>query len=251
MLESFPADSLLVDQVIISPNFGERKQIKSPDMVILHYTGMKNGDAALDRLCCSDAEVSSHYFIRENGKIYQLVAEEQRAWHAGASCWKGIKDINSRSIGIEIVNCGHEHGYVEFPDVQMESVAHLLSDIITRNHIKPECVLAHSDIAPLRKQDPGELFDWQYLYRSGLCLWVEAAPIQIGESLESGQEGDRVLGYQRALNEFGFELEVSGKFDQLTHACTMAFQRHFRPGKIDGIADISTIETLNRLLRTR
>jgi N-acetylmuramoyl-L-alanine amidase len=246
----FRADSQFVAQVIPSPNFGKRRQMNSPEMVVLHYTGMKNGGVALSRLCSREAEVSSHYLIRENGEIIQLVAEDQRAWHAGNSCWKGIKDINSRSIGIEIVNCGHEHGYVEFPVVQMESVVQLLGDVVARNRIKSANILAHSDIAPLRKQDPGELFDWHYLHKAGLGIWVKPAPIRPGNSLRMGQEGDAVLNYQLALKKLGFEIVPSGKFDELTLACTTAFQRHFRQEKVDGIADLSTIETLNKLLGT-
>ena len=244
------ADSQFVDRVIPSPNFGERRQENPPEMAVLHYTGMKNAEVALRRLCCRDAEVSSHYLIRENGEIIQLVAEDQRAWHAGNACWRGIKDINSRSIGIEIVNRGHEHGYVEFPDVQMESVVRLLGDVVARNRIKPENILAHSDIAPLRKQDPGELFDWHSLHKAGLGIWVKPAPVRPGNQLEMGQEGDGVLSYQLALKKLGFEIEANGKFDQLTFACTTAFQRHFRQEKVDGIADKSTIDTLNKLLET-
>ncbi|MCP4184759.1 MAG: N-acetylmuramoyl-L-alanine amidase [Hyphomicrobiales bacterium] len=244
----FQADSQFVNQVEPSPNFGERRQVKSPDLIILHYTGMKSGEAALTRLCCGEAEVSSHYLIGEDGEIIQLVAEGKRAWHAGISCWKGIKDINSHSIGIEIVNRGHEYGYADFPDEQMESVVQLLGDIVARYRIKSADILAHSDIAPLRKQDPGELFDWHYLYKAGLGIWVEPAPIRPGDSLGIGQQGDSVLNYQLALQKIGFEIVPSGKFDELTVACTTAFQRHFRQEKVDGIADISTVETLNKLL---
>lgn len=245
----FRADSPFVDEVIASPNFGERRQGNRPEMVVLHYTGMKNGETALRRLCCRDAEVSSHYLIHENGEIVQLVAEEHRAWHAGQSCWKGISDINSCSIGIEIVNCGHEHGYRDFPDTQMASVVQLLGDIVARHQIQPANILAHSDIAPLRKQDPGELFDWQLLHKAGLGVWAEPAAIRPGKSLQIGQVGDGVLNYQLALQELGYEIEASGKFDDLTFACTTAFQRRYRQKKVDGIADISTIDTLNRLLK--
>ncbi len=244
----FPADSRCVGQVHPSPNYGERQAISSPDMIILHYTGMKNGEAALDWLCDRESKGSCHYFVFEDGNTVQLVTEGKRAWHAGNSCWKGERDINSHSIGIEIVNPGHEFGYVDFPSVQMRAVVRLVGDVVERNDIPAINILAHSDIAPLRKEDPGELFDWHLLYKGGFGAWVTPSPIVCGEKLMPGLRNEKVKVFQSALGKLGFEINISGEFDDLTFACTTAFQRHFRQERVDGIADISTVDTLNRLL---
>lgn len=245
---SFKADSSLVTEVVASPNFNDRRADTVLDMIILHYTGMESVAGALNWLCHHEAEVSSHYLIDEEGKVTQLVAEKYRAWHAGQSCWKSVRDINSHSIGIEITNPGHEYGYVDFPQIQMDAVVALVGDITRRNLIPPQYILAHSDIAPLRKQDPGERFDWRQLYEAGLGMWVEPAPIIEGDQLGLGDQGVPVKTYQMMLGELGFEVEKTGNYDELTYACTTAFQRHFRQEKVDGIADHSTVETLKRLL---
>ena len=155
-----------IDKSIRSPNFNDRIGYDAPLMILLHYTGMKTAQEALDRLCDPAAEVSAHYTIDEDGTIYHMVDEDKRAWHAGVSEWKGETDINSASIGIELVNPGHEFGYREFPTAQMEALANLCKDIIARQPI--ETVLGHSDVAPERKQDPGELFDWKWLAKQGV-----------------------------------------------------------------------------------
>ncbi|MGH1398954.1 MAG: N-acetylmuramoyl-L-alanine amidase [Alphaproteobacteria bacterium] len=149
-----------------SPNYNERRDGKNPSIIVIHYTGMKTAKAALERLCDPAAEVSAHYLIEENGTLHPLVPEDKRAWHAGVSEWEGETDINSMSIGIELVNLGHEHGYHPFPEAQMKTLAKLCKSIMTRHDIKT--VLGHSDIAPTRKIDPGELFDWQYLTTAGI-----------------------------------------------------------------------------------
>jgi N-acetylmuramoyl-L-alanine amidase len=151
-----------------SPNWNERKLPVS--LVVLHYTGMETAQAALARMCDPAAEVSAHYMIEEDGTVHRLVAEEHRAWHAGRSYWRGITDINSASIGIELVNPGHEHGYRPFPEAQMEALIPLLAGIMARHNIDPAGVLGHSDVAPARKEDPGELFEWEVLARYGLAL---------------------------------------------------------------------------------
>lgn len=156
---------------IPSPNFNERAAGKEINMLVLHYTGMLTAEDALDRMCDSSSEVSAHYMVDEDGEIYQLVDETKRAWHAGVSFWKGETDINSCSIGIEIVNPGHEFGYREFPEKQMQSVIALSKQIVEKYPILSENVVGHSDIAPTRKQDPGELFDWKRLAESGIGLW--------------------------------------------------------------------------------
>ena len=242
------ASSALVEKLKASPNFGDRPSQTPIDMVILHYTGMESSSGALAWLCDAQAQVSSHYFIDEGGCISQLVDETRRAWHAGISYWRGERDINSRSIGIEIANPGHNCGYVDFPPVQMRSVVALVGDIVERNNIPPANILAHSDIAPLRKKDPGELFDWRLLHNAGLGIWVEPSPVIAGKAIGCGDRGKAVRDFQINLGRLGFEITADGIFDELTLACTRAFQRHFRPQKVDGIADISTHDTLKRLL---
>ena len=179
-------------------------------MVVLHYTGMKTGEEALARLCDAEAKVSSHYLVEEDGRIFRLVPEERRAWHAGKSFWRGDTDINSASIGIEIVNPGHEWGYRAFPDVQIDSVIALLSDIRERWEIPDGRILGHSDVAPSRKEDPGELFPWKRLAMAGHGLWFEpeAAP---GVGLTIGDDGaGRVRAAGVVCNRLGYEPMPSG-----------------------------------------
>jgi len=247
-LKGFEADCKLVDAVRPSPNFGDRATGRMPVIVVLHYTGMKTAEGALDWLCREEAQVSCHYFVFEDGRIVQLVAENKRAWHAGKSCWRGERDINSRSIGIEIANPGHEFGYVDFPQKQMDGVVELVGDIFRRRKIPDANILAHSDIAPLRKEDPGERFDWRQLYEAGLGVWVEPAAIVVGRDMRLGDEGEQVQQYQMSLAKLGFEISASGEFDELTVACTQAFQRRYRQEKVDGVGDVSTVDTLRRLL---
>lgn len=229
-------------------NVSERRDGKTADILLLHYTGMESAKAAMDWLCSDQSGVSCHYLIDEAGAITQMVDEDMRAWHAGASSWKGDSDINSRSIGIEIVNPGHEWGYREFPEAQMAVVIDLCRDIVERNAIAPERVLAHSDVAPGRKADPGEKFDWQRLHAAGIGHWVEPAPVVGGLFMQAGEEGEPVAALQAMLASYGYGIEMSAKYDAQTVAVVEAFQRHFRPARVDGIADRSTIETLKRLI---
>ncbi len=233
-----------------SPNHGERRADAPVDMIVLHYTGMKDAESALTRLCNPSSEVSSHYFVHVNASIMQLVPEGRRAWHAGKSCWAGESDINSRSIGIEIVNPGHEFGYIDFPAQQIEAVIALIKDISGRHDIPPERILAHSDVAPGRKQDPGEKFPWDALASQGVGLWVEPEPVSGGRFFQEGEEGQPIEALQSMLAMLGYELSVTGVFDVRTRDVVEAFQRHFRPARVDGIADSSTIATLHRLLTT-
>jgi N-acetylmuramoyl-L-alanine amidase len=176
----FPPDSFLVVDVTPSPNFDERKDDRPPDMIVLHYTGMQTGAVALQRLTTAASKVSAHYVVFEDGRIVQCVPEERRAWHAGESSWAGENDINSRSIGIEIVNAGHELGYSDFPLRQIAATISLCKSIITRRGpISADRILAHSDVAPARKQDPGEKFPWGLLSESGVGHWVRAAPLDL------------------------------------------------------------------------
>ncbi len=240
------ADTRLTCELHASPNHGERKG--APDMVLLHYTGMANAQVALERLCDPEAEVSAHYLVHEDGRIVHMVSEARRAWHAGQSFWAGESDINSRSIGIEIVNPGHEYGYVDFPDAQIEAVTALCLDIIERHGIAPERVLAHSDVAPGRKIDPGERFPWARLAASGVGHWVEPAPIVSGRFFQQGAIGQPVEALQTMLALYGYGVDVNGVYDEQTASVVEAFQRHFRPERVDGVADASTITTLHQLL---
>ncbi|MCI5077142.1 N-acetylmuramoyl-L-alanine amidase [Oricola sp.] len=232
----------------LSPNAGERRGDRPVDILLLHYTGMETGQAAEDRLCDAQSEVSSHYLVHEDGRIVQMVPESERAWHAGASFWKGETDVNSRSVGIEIVNGGHDFGLPAFPDRQIEAVIALSKGILARHAIAPERVLAHSDVAPQRKRDPGERFPWHVLAASGIGHWVEPSAIRGGRFFALGDAGQPVEALQSMLALYGYGAAIGGVFDERTAANVAAFQRHFRPERVDGVADASTIETLHRLL---
>ncbi len=249
----FPPDSFIVAEVVPSPNYDERRGGRAPDMILLHYTGMETGEAALARLCARDSKVSAHYVVFEDGRIVQCVPEERRAWHAGVSSWAGESDINSCSIGIEIVNPGHEFGYRDFPLRQVAAVISLCKSIITRRGpIQSDRILAHSDVAPSRKQDPGERFPWALLSESGVGHWVRPAPLDLdGPSLGPGDTGDQVTRFQRMLHAYGYGMEETGAYDDATRDVVAAFQRHFRPARVDGIADASTRLTLRALIETR
>jgi N-acetylmuramoyl-L-alanine amidase len=176
-----------------------------------------------------------------------MVAEEMRAWHAGQACWRDEEDINSCSIGIEIHNAGHEFGYPDFPEKQMKAVEALCLDILERNEIPPHRVLAHSDVAPARKADPGEKFDWKRLADAGVGLWVEPEPLSEGSVMKPGDEGNGVRGMQALLQGYGYGLTTTGTYDEATEQVVTAFQRHFRPEKVDGLVDQSTLITIGRL----
>ena len=211
-----------------SPNHGPRPDGTVIDMLVLHYTGMVDAATALDRLTDPDAEVSAHYLLEEDGTAHRLVAEARRAWHAGVASWRGHSNINDRSIGIELVNPGHEFGYCPFPEPQMAALIALATDILARHPIPARNIVGHSDVAPTRKQDPGELFDWARLAAAGLGLWPE--------------EGDPdTNAFADQLSRFGYD---TADLD----AATTAFQRRFRPTQIDGIADSECARRLAGLL---
>jgi N-acetylmuramoyl-L-alanine amidase len=247
MLNSFTADFAKAS-VIASPNYGERVDDIKPDMIILHYTGMSTEDSALSWLCNSDSQVSSHYFVREDGQVLQLVPEAKRAWHAGKSSWNGQSDINSRSIGIEIANIGHPGGLPDYPAAQIKSVVELCRDCVNRWSIEPQMVLGHSDIAPIRKVDPGENFPWGVLSQQGVGHWVEPAQIAGGRFFQRGDFGQPVEALQSMLSLYGYGIEITGSYDDATEGVVKAFQQHFRQAKVDGVADVSTIDTLHRLI---
>jgi len=225
-----------------SPNFNER--LHPLDMLVLHYTGMQDGPSALARMQ-EDGEprVSAHYMVEEDGRIFQLVPEEKRAWQAGRSWWRGDEDLNSRSIGIEIVNPGHEWGYRPFPEPQIAAVIDLCKDILSRWPIPQSRIVAHSDIAPDRKEDPGELFPWKRLSEEGIGLWPQHARpepwMMHGASL--GDAGMTVEGLQQALATIGYKIAVTGSYDEATAAVVRAFQRRWRPERITGEGDTATI----------
>ncbi len=221
-----------------SPNHNERPAGKPVDLLLIHYTGMRDAESALQRLTDPAAQVSSHYLIDETGETYRLVDESRRAWHAGASFWAGERDINGVSIGIELANPGHDFGYRPFPPAQMTALIDLGRGILARHRIPKPRVLGHSDVAPGRKIDPGELFDWKALAAAGIGLWPRPAD----------GPGDPT-SIQEALARYGYEAAPSGKADEATRQALSAFQRHFRPGRIDGIADEETRRLLYGILR--
>ncbi len=246
-MSAFTADYAKAS-VLASPNHGERVDGQKPDMLILHYTGMPTAEGALEWLCREESQVSSHYFVHENGDVVQLVPEARRAWHAGKSVWHGNTDINSASIGIEIANAGHPGGLPRYPQMQVDAVIELCRDCGERWSIAPERVLAHSDVAPRRKLDPGENFPWDLLHERGVGHWVSPAPITGGRFFQRGDQGQPVEALQSMLSLYGYGTEISGEFSDKMAGEVEAFQRHFRPERVDGIADFSTIDTLHRLL---
>ncbi len=208
-----------------SPNFGVRPDGIVIDMLVIHYTGMRTGATALKRLCDPAAEVSAHYLIEEDGRLFRLVAEAERAWHAGVGLWRGDSNINDRSIGIELVNPGHEYGYRPFPAAQMAALIGLAGDILARHPIPAQNVVGHSDVAPMRKQDPGELFDWRALAAAGIGAWPDAPG--------DGDGGD--VG--ALLTEIGYDssdLELA----------LVAFQRRYLPARVDGQLDADVLNQL-------
>ena len=222
-----------------SPNHDHRPEGRAIDMLVLHYTGMESAAAALSRLCDAEAKVSAHYMIDEDGTAYQLVPEERRAWHAGASFWAGEQNVNGCSIGIELVNPGHEFGYRLFPEPQIAALIQLARAILFRHPIPAWRVLGHSDVAPRRKEDPGELFPWARLAEAGIGLWVPY-----------GAEGEAppVAVVQQLLAEFGYEAAETGELDEDTRCVLRAFQRHFRPDRITGEMDAETAVRLAALV---
>lgn len=210
-----------------SPNCEPRPAGVPVDMLVIHYTGMPSADAALERMCDPTSKVSAHYCIDEDGTVTRLVPEEMRAWHAGVSSWRGHDDVNSRSIGIELVNPGHEFGYREFPEAQVRGLIRLAAAIVRRRRIPARNVVGHSDVAPSRKQDPGELFPWRRLAAAGIGLWPAPVPADPGN-------------VEAMLSEYGYRAEDEGALS--------AFQRHFRPARIDGLPDEESAALLAGLL---
>jgi N-acetylmuramoyl-L-alanine amidase len=226
--------SELVHREAPSPNWDERKLPVS--MVVLHYTGMPTAEEALARMCDPAAKVSAHYMIDEDGQVTRMVPEDKRAWHAGRSYWRGLTDLNSASIGIELVNPGHEWGYRSFTEAQMESLVPLLAAIIGRYNIPRANVVGHSDVAPVRKQDPGELFEWDLLARYRLA--IERPKVRMPSPYDN--EG----AFYLALERWGYDIADG-------HAAVRAFQRRWRPKRIDGEIDGEISAMLFALLLDR
>jgi N-acetylmuramoyl-L-alanine amidase len=227
-----------------SPNHDARTDGTPIDMLVLHYTGMETGEAALARMCDPAAKVSAHYMIEEDGRVFRLVPEERRAWHAGVSFWRGHRDINARSIGIELVNPGHEFGYRDFPPAQMDALAGLARGILARHPIPPRNVVGHSDVAPSRKTDPGERFGWQSLARAGIGLW----PRMIAKKHGTVDTDSAIAAAQQLLGLYGYELDVTAVLDENTVQVLTAFQRHFRPACVDGMLDAETMSLIGAVL---
>ncbi len=230
-----------------SPNHDERPADTQIDMLILHYTGMRTAREAIDRLRDPRAGVSSHYVVDEDGEVLRLVPEERRAFHAGISFWRGQVGLNARSIGIEIVNPGHEWGYREFPVLQLAAVCDLCLSILSRHAISARNIVAHSDVAPDRKQDPGELFDWEGLARNGVGLWPDEAPdLGTGGAV---RDAASLRDVRRALAEIGYDVAPEGPLDPALSLVLRAFQRHWRPEAVTGQADAGTLARLLGVVR--
>ncbi|MFN3550110.1 MAG: N-acetylmuramoyl-L-alanine amidase [Mesorhizobium sp.] len=235
-------------EIRVSPNFGPRVGAAAPDMIVLHYTGMPTGEGAESWLCNPESEVSSHYLVHEDGRIVQMVRESDRAWHAGRSSWKGVADINSRSVGIEIVNPGHFLGYPDFPDAQIDAVIRLCAGICARYGIPRERILAHSDVAPGRKIDPGEKFPWDRLAAAGVATPRPRPTAEGGPWVGPGATGKIVEEIQAMLALHGYGVEITGRFEPLTQVVVEALQRRFRPSRVDGVVDAATLSILRQLL---
>jgi N-acetylmuramoyl-L-alanine amidase len=242
----FKPDSPLVHALHPSCNAGDRRKGFRADMIVLHYTGMSSAEQAVKWLSDPRSKVSCHYVVDERGRITQLVAEAQRAWHAGASHWAGETDINSASIGIEIQNPGHEHGYPDFPSEQMQAIAALCHDIAQRRDIAPERVLAHSDVAPGRKIDPGEKFDWAFLAKHGVGRWIESAPPK-NDDCVLDDDGEARLEALELMRTYGYGIDDPGREKWFWHLIR-TFQMHFRPARADGRLDAGTLDVLRRLV---
>lgn len=236
-------------RVVSSPNHDDRPPGTIVDTVVLHYTGMQSGKAALKQMCDPEKKVSAHYMVEEDGRCYQLVPEDKRAWHAGVSYWTGREGLNDFSIGIEIVNPGHEFGYRPFPEKQMRGVETLLADIWRRHPIIRHNVVAHSDIAPMRKEDPGEYFDWARLAAQGLVEWL---PVDMDMNwrriVGPGDSGSVVKKLQEGLRHYGYLITVDGEYDAETAAVVRAFRRRFSQANLCDEWTAEAEDVLQRLL---
>ena len=226
-----------------SPNFENRPPSVSVNLLLFHYTGMKSASEAMARLCNPNSKVSAHYLIDEVGNIFSLVDENKRAWHAGVASWNDDVDINNISVGVEIANPGHEFGYSRYPERQMVAVETLSIDIINRHSIRAARVLAHSDVSPSRKCDPGELFDWERLAAAGIGIWPKMLPVSVDFEIGS------IRQCQKQLKMIGYGLKITGVLDELTRDTILAFQRHWLPDRLTGKFDVETVWRIESVLR--
>ena len=234
---------------MISPNHDKRRgDIR---FVVLHYTGMESGRAARDRLMDPDAKVSAHHLVSEDGRTETLVPETLRAWHAGVGEWQGVTDLNSHSIGIEIINGGHDYGLPDFPDAQVDAVIVLVRDILARHDLPTSAVIGHSDLAPARKQDPGERFPWRRLAKAGASIWPDTDETDTRVLFAEGDRDRGVALAQRALAEIGYAVPVTGILDAETRLVVAAFQRRFRQERVDGLVDVQTLARASALAEGR
>ncbi|MBL42313.1 MAG: N-acetylmuramoyl-L-alanine amidase [Rhodospirillaceae bacterium] len=232
-----------------SPNFNDRKS--KIDIIVIHYTGMKSEQESLEQLCNTSSKVSSHFLINYSGDIFSLVEEEKRAWHAGVSFWNGENDINSSSIGIELDNPGHEYGYKPFTESQMVSLEKLISYLIKKYNIPLYNIVGHSDIAPLRKKDPGEFFEWKRLAKKNLSIWPKKILLNPFNNISIGEKSRSVLKVQKSLSEIGYKINQDAYYGAETKLVLQAFQRRFRSNKFDGCFDNITgmmIHSVNSLI---
>lgn len=234
-----------------SPNHDARPGGAAIDTLVLHYTGMQTGEAALARLREPEAKVSSHYVVEEDGRVFALVPEERRAWHAGLSWWRGRPMLNDRSIGIEIVNPGYKDTpegrlWYPFPQAQIDELIPLLKDIQARYNIAPENILGHNEIAPQRKQDPGPLFPWRQLADAGLIVWPDANRVAAQRLIFEQQVPDAVW-FQKKLAQHGYATPNTGIFDEATRNVLIAFQMKYRNTLFDGTPDGETAALLEVL----
>ncbi len=235
-----------------SPNWNERPPVGPDggvliDTVVLHYTGMTSATEALERLCLPESEVSAHFLIEEDGKIHQLVHPDHRAWHAGVSCWQGRDNLNHTSIGIELVNPGHEFGYCPFPEDQVASLVSLLKVLARRYHIPQDRYLGHSDIAPGRKQDPGELFPWQRL--AGQKFGLTATYQRNDKTIiaKKGMVSTEIASLNKSLRIIGYPVTQGEVFSQQTHDALQAFQQHWRQEEVSGCLDSGTLSAISSI----
>ncbi len=240
-------DTALTIRPAPTPNQDDRPPGAPVDTLVLHYTGMSSAQAALDRLRDPAARVSSHYLVEEDGLVWALVDERRRAFHAGVSHWRGHASLNDRSIGIEIVNPGHEHGYRDFPALQMAAVCDLCLSVLSRHRIPARNVVAHSDIAPDRKEDPGERFDWAGLARNGVGLWPEGVPDLGTQGIV--RDAANLREVRQALSDIGYRVAPEGALDPALASVLRAFQRHWRPEAVTGQADAGTLARLLAVAR--
>ncbi len=237
----------MIQRTRASPNYDARPPATPIDTLVLHYTGMQTAAAALDRLCDPASRVSSHYVVEEDAAVWALVAENHRAFHAGISSWRGHTALNGRSIGIEIVNPGHEWGYRAFPPAQIDAVEALCRAVIARHPIPPRNVIAHSDAAPDRKEDPGERFPWAELADRGVGVWPIGVP-DLGEA-RPAISAEELRSVRAGLRRIGYLVDAQGGSDPALATVLRAFQRHWRPERVTGLADRGTRARLAALLR--